>query len=291
MMFAAFADGKGVGLTVAGGPPGFARPIVASRLRVPATALDEPDLARVGHGVGALFLAPGIAETLRVADRVVAVDSGEVEIAVDECYMHCAKALLRSNFWTASPRSDVSDLASEFLNTSCFMRLATADRQGCADVSPKGDPAGSLIRQQHDRAWFAERPGNRRADSSRNILVQPRIAAALLIPGSTLVARLSGMARLTTDAVMRADCSVAGKIPLLVTCIEKPELALYHSGALARAGCIARGGARSSGDVRRPYQAQQGAWSAGQVDARGSTSPWTHGKGPAARLPEEYVLS
>ncbi|MGC4098132.1 MAG: pyridoxamine 5'-phosphate oxidase family protein [Nitrospira sp.] len=235
LLFAAFGDGEDIGLTLAGGLPGFARPINASRLRLPTVALDEPNLARTGCGVGALFLVPHIGETLRVNGRVVVVDGEGIEVAVEECYMHCAKALLRSNFWTMATPSDVPDDISKFLTASRFMALATVDRQGRADVSPKGDPDGTLIRLHDGRAWFADRPGNRRADSFRNLLVQPRIAAAMLIPGCTHVAMLSGTARITTDAAVRASFSVSGKTPRLMTCVEQPTAVIVKSRALAHA--------------------------------------------------------
>ena len=91
--FCRIGNDEDIGLALAGGRPGFAHAINASRLRLPITALDETDLARKGRGVGALFLVPGIGETLRVGSRVVAAGSGEIEIAVEECYMHCAKSL------------------------------------------------------------------------------------------------------------------------------------------------------------------------------------------------------
>ena len=115
------------------------------------------------------------------------------------------------------------------------MALATIDSQGRADVSPRGDPQGALIHPQDDHVWFADRPGNRRADSFRNILVQPHIAAVMLIPGCTRVAMLSGTARFSTDAAMRADFAVSGKTPLLVTCIEQPMPVGFESRAPARA--------------------------------------------------------
>ena len=235
LLFAAFGHDNDIGLTLAGGQPGFAHPIDASRLRLPVAALDEPGLARKGRGIGTLFLVPNIGETLRVNGRVVDVRSEEIEVAVEECYMHCAKALLRSNFWAASSRSNVPDDAWDFLTASRFMVLATVDKQGRADVSPKGDPQGALIRLQDGRVWFADRPGNRRADSFRNILVQPRIATAMLIPGCTRVGMLSGAARLTTDAAMRADFAVFGKTPMLTTCIEQPTPVVSESRALAQA--------------------------------------------------------
>ena len=48
-----------------------------------------------------------------------------------------------------------------------LMTLATIDAAGHADLSPKGDPAGSMAHIDGDRFWFADRPGNRRAYSLR----------------------------------------------------------------------------------------------------------------------------
>jgi predicted pyridoxine 5'-phosphate oxidase superfamily flavin-nucleotide-binding protein len=233
--FAAFGDAGTIGITPGGGETGFARSDGPQQLCMPATALDESQLATPGHGFGALFLVPGLGETLRVNGRVASIDGGVIRIAVEECYVHCAKALIRSDFWNAAPRGDAPDDAASFLAASRFMALATIDNQGRADVSPKGDPPGALIRLQDGVARCADRPGNRRADSFRNILVQPRIAAAVLIPGAAQVAIVAGTARLSTDAVLLASFTVNGKTPLLATCIDGPQLAVRPSAALRRA--------------------------------------------------------
>lgn len=228
------SDGN-VAVTLGGGAPGFARAMDPARLRLPLASLDRPQLLRAGSGFGALFLSPGIGETLRVNGRVVLVDDNDIEIAVDECYVHCAKALLRSHFWSAAPRDDAPPDATAFLAASRFVALATMDAQGRCDLSPKGDPAGAMIRLHEGRVWYADRPGNRRADSFRNILAQPRIAAVALVPGSSQVASLSGTARITSDANVRANFTVEGKTPSLATCVEQLTLDIYPSPALARA--------------------------------------------------------
>lgn len=235
LMFAGFAAPGQLHVTLAGGEPGFTQPVGEKRFRIPAARIDDPGLARKGQGFGGLFLIPTIGETLRVNGQVVAVDGAAIEIEVAECYVHCAKALIRSDFWTASPLGEVPADPQGFLQVCRFIALASADSEGHADVSPKGDPAGMLIRLSDDGAWFADRPGNRRADSFRNMLTQPRVAVAALVPGSTRIALLSGAARITRDEHVRAGFAVKDRTPVLATCIETPEMRLATSATLERA--------------------------------------------------------
>jgi uncharacterized protein len=235
-LFAAFGGVDGVRITASGGEPGRVRVIDPKRFKLSLASLDDPHSARKGSGFAALFLTPSIGETLRVNGRVLAVADDEIEILVEECYVHCAKALIRSNFWNASPEPDVPEEASDFLAASRFLALATTNAQGDTDISPKGDPSGAMIRIEQDSVWYADRPGNRRMDSFRNILEQPAIAAAALIPGSNRMVILSGVVRISTAAPMRACFSVEGKTPHLVTCIEEPSMIIRESPALIRAG-------------------------------------------------------
>lgn len=233
LMFAGFGDGAGIGVTLTGGAPGFASGD-ACELRVPLAMLDEPALARQGAAFGALFLIPGIGETLRVNGRVTAIGEGEARVAVEECYGHCAKALIRSEFWAASP-AEAADYPAGFIAASRFLALATIGAEGRADLSPKGDPARAMARLDGGTLWFADRPGNRRVDSFRNIVEQPRIALALLVPGSTRVAVARGRARLTADPAARAPFTVKDKTPLLAIGVELDGFELRDSPALARA--------------------------------------------------------
>ena len=133
LFFAGFGDrnsDQGIAVTLGGGEPGFVRVVDATRLRVPLASLDEPLLARVGMGFGALFLAHGIGETLRLNGRVATANGDEIEIAIEECYLHCAKALIRSQFWESPLCADVPVKASGFLAASRLLALATMDLQG-----------------------------------------------------------------------------------------------------------------------------------------------------------------
>jgi predicted pyridoxine 5'-phosphate oxidase superfamily flavin-nucleotide-binding protein len=236
-LLAGFGDAQGIAVTAGGGQPGFVRTETPKHLTLPKALLDAADSVHAGQGFGSLWLVPGLGETLRVNGRVLSVDEAAIVVAVEECYLHCAKALIRSAFWEAPPRDDDALPADPLAHAAAsrFMALATIDREGHADLSPKGDPAGALL-QAHDQALcFPDRPGNHRIDSFRNLLTQPRMAALALIPGATQMLHITGTAEISTDEAICAQFVVDGKAPRLVTRIAQLQLQLCHSPALARA--------------------------------------------------------
>jgi hypothetical protein len=108
------------------------------------------------------------------------------------------------------------------------------DGSGQVDVSPKGDPAGLLVRMRDGRVTLAERPGNRLAFGYHNIIEQPKVAAFAIVPGSGRVAVLSGRAALTADEMVRGAFVVEDKTPILATVIEIDSLETRPSGAVER---------------------------------------------------------
>lgn len=232
--FLGLAEAEGPRVSAMGGERGFAAVTGKNALTLPLSAIDEPGALALGQGAGVLFLIPGLGETLRANGRISAVRNDAVEIGVEECFVHCAKALIRSDFW-AAPAKDGPAEADAFVGASRFLALATMDGEGRIDISPKGDPAGLLIRLEGDRATLAERPGNRLAFGYRNIVEQPRVAALCLIPGSQHVTQLSGRAQLTTDEQIRSAFVVEEKTPIMATLIEEVAPRRYASAALQRA--------------------------------------------------------
>ena len=110
-----------------GGEPGFVQVVDAHTLLIPDSPgnnrLDTlQNLVRTPQ-VGLLFLVPGVDETLRVnGTAVLSVDEAEramcedarrvpklvIRVTVQACYLHCAKALMRSELWDPAhhqPRS------------------------------------------------------------------------------------------------------------------------------------------------------------------------------------------
>jgi uncharacterized protein len=101
-----------------GGPPGFMRVTADGRLLIPdATGNNRLDSLEniVEHGqVGLLLLVPGVKETLRINGSaslsldpsLLALFADDnrppkllIEVRVQSAYLHCAKALMRSQLW------------------------------------------------------------------------------------------------------------------------------------------------------------------------------------------------
>ena len=121
-----------------------------------------------------------------------------------------------------------------FIANSPFMLLATSNGTGL-DVSPKGDPAGSVIVEPDGRGlMLADRPGNNRIDGLLNILAHPHVATIFLIPGVRETLRVTGRAAIHDDPEILDRCLVNGRRPITVTRIEVDEAYLHCAKALIR---------------------------------------------------------
>ena len=135
-------------------------------------------------------------------------------------------------------RAKISDRLNSmtrlFIERSPLVCVATSDGAGNCDVSPRGDPAG-FVRTIDDRTLLIpERPGNRLADSLRNILANPRIGLLFIVPGVTDTFRVNGRAAITVDADLLAPCAVEGKQPLLGILVDVDEAYTQCSKAFLR---------------------------------------------------------
>ena len=121
-----------------------------------------------------------------------------------------------------------------FVERSPLVCLATSDALGRCDVSPRGDPAG-FVRILDDRTLLIpERPGNRLADSLRNLLANPRLGLLFIVPGVTDTFRVNGRAVVTTDAALLAPSTVEGKVPALGILVDIEEAYTQCSKAFLR---------------------------------------------------------
>ena len=128
----------------------------------------------------------------------------------------------------------LNELTRQFVERSPLMLLATSAADGTCDVSPRGDPAG-FVRILDERTLLVpERPGNKLADSLRNILANPNVGLLFLIPGVGDALRVNGRALLTTDATLLEALAVEGKTPKLALLVEVNEVFTHCSKAFIR---------------------------------------------------------
>jgi PPOX class probable FMN-dependent enzyme len=121
-----------------------------------------------------------------------------------------------------------------FIERAPFVCIATSDLAGNCDLSPRGDPAG-FVRILDDRTLLMpERPGNRLADSLRNMLANPHVGLLFIVPGVTDTFRVNGRATVTVDADLLAPCAVEGKPPLLGVLVDIDEAYTQCSKAFMR---------------------------------------------------------
>lgn len=134
-------------------------------------------------------------------------------------------------------RTALTDHDRDWLAASPFCVMATAGADGTCDVSPKGDPAGSLVHVLDDvTIALAERPGNRRADGYRNMLENPHVGLNFFIPGRGDTLRVNGRARLVSEAPFFDAMVVRGHRPVLAVVVEIDELFHHCAKAFLRSG-------------------------------------------------------
>lgn len=149
-----------------------------------------------------------------------------------------------------------------FIEQSPFVCLATSDGAGHCDVSPRGDPAG-FVRILDDKTLLVpERPGNKIADSLRNILANPRVAILFVLPGLGDSFRVNGRATLVTDEALLAPCAVEGKVPRLGIVVDIEEAytqcpkAFIRSALWDAAKFLPREALPTSGEVFRAIKGE-----------------------------------
>jgi hypothetical protein len=136
-------------------------------------------------------------------------------------------------------KAKVSDrlnaLTRQFIERSPFLCLATSAADGTCDVSPRGDPAGFVKVLDERTLLLPDRPGNRLADSFRNVLENPHVALLFVIPGISDTFRVNGRASIVEDPELLAPCAVEGKVPKLGLRIEVDEAYTHCPKAFLRA--------------------------------------------------------
>ena len=251
---------------VRGGVPGFVTVVDDYTLLIPDVPdHDEEDLELIltaNPFAGLLFFMPGMKETLRINGRASLVSEAEwlaklspqaqpvsraIKIEIEEVYMHCSKAIIRSKLWGTTTTATIPDSASfealeqplkltqldasikRFIEAAPFLCLGTVMPTNEADLSPRGDPAGFVHILDDKTLLVPERPGNRLADSLRNVIASGTAGLLFMIPGLSQTLKITGKATVTTDPTLLEPLAVGGKLPLMAIRLEIAEISLATS--------------------------------------------------------------
>ncbi len=147
---------------------------------------------------------------------------------------------LRAKFGEVHPlaitksRPALDKYSRQFIAMSPFLVISTADANGKADLSPRGDPPGFVHVVDDGTILIPDRPGNNRLDTMSNIVANPNVGCLFFIPGFEDTLRLNGKARITDDPALLQHCTVNGKAPKVGIQIVVEEVFMHCAKALKR---------------------------------------------------------
>ena len=134
----------------------------------------------------------------------------------------------------AKVTDNLDGICRAFIARSPFVLIASSDSNGNFDVSPKGDPPGFVRVLDGSTLAVPERPGNKRADTFRNVLQNPRVGLIFLVPGKRETLWVSGMAMIVRDAELRESMALGGKIPDLALVVSVREAFMHCAKSMVR---------------------------------------------------------
>jgi PPOX class probable FMN-dependent enzyme len=117
-----------------------------------------------------------------------------------------------------------------------FVLVASADRDGRADVTPRGGPAGFVSVLDDQTVAIPDATGNRRLDTFRNVLQTGRAGLLLLLPGRGQTLRINGRACVSTDPDLLGSLTAVGKPPRAALVLRAEEVFTHCPKAFVRSG-------------------------------------------------------
>lgn len=128
----------------------------------------------------------------------------------------------------------LDDHCRAFIARCPFLLIASSDAEGNMDVSPKGDPVGFVRVLDDSTLAVPDRPGNRRADTFRNLLQNPHVGMLFLIPGKSETLRIGGTAIIVRDQWLRDEMAIAGKPPDFAVVVHVEKVFFHCSKCVIR---------------------------------------------------------
>ncbi len=129
----------------------------------------------------------------------------------------------------------INDEYRQLIEAAPFFAIASIGPDGM-DCSPRGDGPGCVHILDQSTIAFADRRGNNRLDTLRNIVADDRVALLFLIPGWNECLRINGTAQIRTDPDLLASFQHRGVHPASVVVITLQTMYFQCARAIKRAG-------------------------------------------------------
>ena len=121
-----------------------------------------------------------------------------------------------------------------FIALSPLCVLSTADADGQADASPRGDPPGFVRVLDKKTLLLPDRPGNNQVDSLQNIVQNRGVGLLFFVPGMNETLRVKGKAEIVTDGELLEASEVGSRAPLSGLKVTVAEAFLHCGRSLIR---------------------------------------------------------
>lgn len=142
---------------------------------------------------------------------------------------------VRAHYGAMDPRVAAKELprldkhARAFIALSPFLVIASADRAGRCDATPRGDAPGFVAVVDDRTLLIPDRRGNKRVDTMTNVAENPQLGLVFMVPGINETLRVNGRARITTDPALLAPLEAKGAVPNAGLLVHVEE-AYFHCG-------------------------------------------------------------
>ncbi|GAA5156523.1 MULTISPECIES: 2Fe-2S iron-sulfur cluster-binding protein [Amycolatopsis] len=237
-----YRDADGVSRTTfIGGSPGFVRVHSPTRISFAVPGGGAPE-----GPVSFFFLLPGVGEILRVNGVATARKGAETTVRIEQAYVHCAQAVMRSRLWQPAVRVEpaVTGISgdgplcrpgiAEFVAAAPFLALSSWDGSGGSDTSPRGDQEAVARILDGRTLVIPDRKGNKRADTLHNLLQDNQLSFAALVPGRSGVLHGRGRCTITDDPALLETMALRGMPPQLALVIEVEDAEVRANDAVTR---------------------------------------------------------
>jgi PPOX class probable FMN-dependent enzyme len=122
----------------------------------------------------------------------------------------------------------------DFLSRSPFVVVATSDKNGHLDASPKGDSPGFTLVEDDQTLAIPDRPGNKLVFGHLNILDNPHVGLIFMVPGTPETLRIKGRAELTRDPELLDRLAARGRPAVLATRVRIDQCFFHCAKAFIR---------------------------------------------------------